>query len=198
MGDALAGSRSKLPKLPALPRKGNRTIYLADDALWEKAKTLAGKEGISSVISRALLDFVSLRTAEDAANQRFDFELLDPTASAEEGVGVVEVIGFEGRRLVSGSFDLEHNPFLERSAADGGVPTVIQIYRTKLGTFVLLAAPVTELPESVSTFYLYETHKSVREVMSGSVVACLFPPDRHELLTDLTKGLGKDAVTWID
>jgi hypothetical protein len=183
---------TKPPKLPPLPRKGNRTIYLADDALWEKAKALAGKDGISSVISRALSDYVSQRTAEESTSKRFCFELLD---AKDPELPVIEVIGFEGRILFSNSFDLDLNPFDESRQR---VETVIQIYRTKLGTFVLLAAPATDNPESASTFYLYEKHSSIRDLMSGSCVACLFPPDRHDLLTELTKSLGKDAITWID
>lgn len=175
-----------------MPRKGNRTIYLANDELWERAKTLAGRDGISTVIAKSLADFVGQRTADQASYQKFHFEIF-----GDDEFSPVEVIGFEGRKILSGTFDLAVSPFEE---SDRGVEAVIEIYRTKLGTFVLLARPVTDDPEhsSRSLFALYERHNSVRDLMSGHIAGCFATPNRHELLTELTKGLGKDAVTWID
>lgn len=183
-----------IPKLPPLPRKGNRTIYLANDELWEKAKALAGREGLSAVIARALADFVATRTKANEEFEKFHFEIVGIPEPGEPG-GPTEVIGFEGKKLVSTSSDLECNPFDE---SDSHVETVIQIYRTRLGTFVVLATPATDAPESESAFAIYETHRSVTEVMGGHIVGCMFPPDRHELLKELTVKLGKDSVTWID
>lgn len=181
----------QVPKLPRLPRRGNRTIYVADDSLWEKAKTLAGREGLSSVIAKALADFVAQRTADQAACQKLHFEIF-----GDDEDSPIEVIGFEGRQLLSGTYDLAVSPF----EADGRLEAVIEIYRTKLGTFVLLATPATDERESRSrsAFDLYERHNSVRDLMSGHIVGCFAAVNRHELLTELTKGLGKDAVTWID
>ena len=77
-----------LPKLPPLPRKGNRTIYLANDELWERAKNLAGKEGLSSVIAKALADFVAQRDADQSSFQKFTFEILgDPHSEDPTEVG---------------------------------------------------------------------------------------------------------------
>lgn len=189
--NADASKPRPIPKLPPLPRKGNRTIYLADDALWEKAKTFAGKEGISSVIARALTEFVAQRGEEDASCQRFHFEIVE----VENPENTLEVIGFEGRLLLSTRFDLVVSPFEQ----DGKpVAAEIEIYRTKLGTFILLARPTSDEPESASAFSSYEKHNSVRALMSGLVVGCMHPFQRHELLNELTKKLGKDAVTWID
>ncbi len=131
------------------------------------------------------------RTADQAAYQKFHFEIF-----GDDEDSPVEVIGFEGRQLLSGKYDLAVSPF----GPDGSPEAIIEIYRTKLGTFVLLATPVTDDPEgrSRSAFELYERHNAVRDLMSGHIVGCLAASNRHELLTELSKGLGKDAVTWID
>lgn len=105
------------------------------------------------------------------------------------------MIGFEGKKLGSFTFDLVANPFDEDSKAP---EANVEVYRTRAGKFVLLAVPQSYTPESASAFALWETHDSLTDVMGGNVVSCMFPPDRHELLTLLTASLGKDAVKWID
>lgn len=180
-----------LPRLPPLPRKRNRTIYIANDELWNRAKTLAGAEGLSAVIARALADFVAARTNPDETFEKFRFEIL----GLHDSAGPTEVIGFEGKELLSGSFDLEESPLGDSAWGD---KAFIKVYRTRLGKFVVLAAPAPDLPESESAYALYEGHKSVTEVMRGGIVSCMFPPARHEFLKKLTANLGKDGVTWID
>ena len=170
----------------------NKTIYVANEELWERAKKLAGNKGLSSVISQALADYVASRSAQDASLEKFHFEIGMYSDSP------TEVIGFEGKQLISKTFDLAVNPFDQSDSEIRGIEAVIQIYRTRLGKFVLLARPTDDQPESVGAFVTYESHSSVKDVMSGNVAACLHPPNRHELLQDLTNGLGKDAVTWID
>ena len=87
------------------------------------------------------------------------------------------------------------NPF---DHSEQSVEAEIEIYRTRLGTLVILARPTRDETESESAFVVYETHQSVKDLMSGHIVSSVWLPNRHELLTELTKALGKDAVTWID
>ena len=134
-----------LPKLPPLPRKGNRTIYLANDELWERAKNLAGKEGLSSVIAKALADFVAQRDADQSSFQKFTFEILGDPHSEDP----TEVIAFEGRQLLNTVFALAASPF---AGIETSGEADIQIYRTRLGTLVLLAAPSLDQPSSASAF----------------------------------------------
>lgn len=152
---------------------------------------LAGKEGLSSVIARGLADFVASKTAADQSFEKFHFEIFggDPETTAP-----TEVIGFEGTQLVSKSFALDFSPFDD----DEGLETDVQIYRTRLGTLVILAAPKSDEFESPSAFGTYETHQSVKALMSGVIVGCMDPTDRHGLLREVTVKLGKDGVTWID
>ncbi len=170
---------------------GNKTIYVSDDDIWEKAKKFAGKDGLSSVIARSLGDYVAARTAQDEAMEKYHFEIID----LSEPDGPTAVIGFEGTKLLSTSFNLIANPFVP---SDNDIEADVEIYRTRLGTFVLLAEPTSTEPQSKSVFATYETHRSLRELMSGTIVQCMLPPNRHELLTELTTRLGKDVVTWID
>lgn len=68
---------------------GNKTIYVKDEALWARAKALAGPAGLSSVIGEALAAFVARE--EDAAANDSVYSL--------HATGSPEPITFVGRHL---------------------------------------------------------------------------------------------------
>lgn len=172
---------------------GNKTIYIANEDLWKQAKTLSGKDGLSSVIAKALQEFVTERNSADQGYEKLHFEVLgNPDLS-----GPTEVIGFEGKVLYENTFKLVANPFVQSDSAKG-LEAWIAIYRTKSGTFVVLAGPTLNEPTSASSCDRWESHRSVADVMSGGIIASMYPPDRSELLREFTANLGKGAVTWID
>ena len=171
----------------------NKTIYVADEKLWEQAKRLAGKDGLSSVVNSAIKNFVDEASGREQGFEKQLFEIFgDPHLS-----GPTDVIGFEGKLLYSANFDLVANPFQPDSSTPG-VEASIAVYRTRSGKFVLLAEPAIDAPTSQSAYAMWETHSSISELMNGLVVGCLFDPNRYEFLNELSKHVGTENVTWID
>src|SRR5437667_12348478 len=92
----------------------NKTIYVKDEKMWELAKKLAGKEGLSSVISEAIADYVSRRRREEKGFQKYrlevgevsDARLLDEDAHDQFVHGsTTGRIKFVGRLLIDFSLD---------------------------------------------------------------------------------------------
>lgn len=119
--------------------------------------------------------------------------MLNPTTAVLDTE--TEVIGFEGRKLLSDSYALVANPFFEEAS---GCDAEIEIYRTRSGAFVVLATPDLPEPASNSSFAHWGKYQSLKDLMADEIVAKLYPPDRHELFKKLSAQLGKDSATWIE
>jgi hypothetical protein len=76
----------------------NKTIYFRDASLWDQAKTLAGGEGLSSVIADLLADWVRRR---EALGNLSEFELWVGGRGHEEQHGSARplFVGFKGRYI---------------------------------------------------------------------------------------------------
>lgn len=73
---------------------GNKTIYVKDEALWDRAKALAGKDGLSSLIAKALADYVASR---EQGFERYRFSVLGDQRIAFDGK---QVAAYPGDRNV--------------------------------------------------------------------------------------------------
>src|SRR3972149_9161601 len=102
----------------------NKTIYVKNEEIWNKAKAIAGREGegLSGVIAEALAEFVKQHevAAEGHVVHRF-------TVVHEDSEGALERVAFAGREIGSRSF----------SAPDGQGTLIATVYATKGGKFVL-------------------------------------------------------------
>jgi hypothetical protein len=147
---------------------GNKTIYVKDEALWERAKELAGKEGFSAVIAKALAEFVQ-RTEDE--NRRFTEHSLT--------IGN-EVVRFRGRSLASTVIGIP----------PGGAGEM-EVYVTKGGKLVLVAR--NESGEDVA----HEVWDTLPELakMSYYMPAC---PAPEEFLDELAEALAEAPIVWID
>src|ERR671912_440275 len=76
----------------------NKTIYVKDDELWERAKQLVGKDGLSALLSEMLQNYVK-RKDVGPSEQRFNFQIGHWEDTDETDQPDREHIEFIGRRL---------------------------------------------------------------------------------------------------
>ena len=100
---------------------GNKTIYVKDEALWDRAKELAGKEGFSAVIAQALADFVERKADEHRGLTDYRLPIGD------------ELICWRGRLLTSTVLGLGNQRAGE-----------LEVYQTKAGKLVVVAGDLAD------------------------------------------------------
>ncbi len=117
----------------------NKTIYVKDEALWARAKKLAGEsgEGLSGAIANALVTFVAAREAA-MAKEPVHRILIVPEKDAPEWVG------FAGRQIGEEVFPL---------GQDGADILVATAYRTVGGNFVLTLRWSETAEDELPPFY---------------------------------------------
>ena len=163
---------------------GNKTIYVKDEALWDRAKELAGKDGFSALISKALEDFVERR---NVANLDFSDHsiLIDPSlAELAPDESFAKLIRFKGRSLAT-TFT---GP--DPDQADGDA----EVYQTRAGRLILVLrqAPTGEAYDRriyESFDQLAADQEALREVPLR---------ERHEFLDRVAQAMGQHWAEWID
>ena len=162
---------------------GNKTIYFKDDQLWERARELAGKDGISAVIQDALAKFVDgkKREIEGFRTYRLEthFNLDDPQVEATER------IAFEGCPLASARMQATVS-----ETEYAGYDAEFTVYRTKGGKLIL-AADNGQRPH-------YGVYDSLRELAADPLLTGADPTERANFLGTISKKLAEDWATWID
>lgn len=149
---------------------GNKTIYVKDDELWNRAKALAGKDGLSGVIGQAIADYVVRREAAEAGFSRIRFEFEFPDDPER-----LEVVEFDGTRV-------------GRLAVDSGNGAV-EVYVTRAGTLVC----VYEYEHEVGG---YETYQSIAKLAEDEYLNRADEADVSGLLQALRRSSANR--TWID
>src|SRR6266498_2355954 len=116
---------------------GNKTIYFRDDKLWERAKKLAGDEGISAVIQNALAEFVERKTRERDGFRRVRIEsgASDPDAT----YGKIDRAAFDGRKIASQRLSFEVPPGRDLEGEQFDADFIV--YETKSHKLVLSVEP---------------------------------------------------------
>jgi hypothetical protein len=155
---------------------GNKTIYVKDEALWEAAKNLAGREGLSAVIADALADFVEQKKAERGGFKRFNIYCAE---AGPEG----QLIKFDGRLLAE--VIVPGGPNAE--------DTLVSMYQTTGGTLVLVAGHPLE-----DDAFDYSKHSSLETVVKDPMLENLTLSDRDRFLDQIAERLGEKWAVWID
>ena len=106
----------------------NKTIYFRDDALWSKAKTMAGKEGLSAVIQKAVERFVAEGERKKEGLQRFTLSVMLPYEEDPEQIAPGDRIAFDGQLL----FNMGGVAVDDGSSASHD----IECYRTRAGKLI--------------------------------------------------------------
>jgi len=190
----------------------NKTIYVKDERLWDQARTLAGKDGLSGVIQQALVKFVEGRRRESEGFHRYRFDTTYQHYELDSGPS--EAIAFEGREVASKilpvtvqqgeytsdkfdrSFRVYYTPV--------GMLTVtlnpgekfdrhFTVYRTRAGKLLLTVGP--EYSDRVEHYGVYD---SVRALANDPELAVANDVARAALLNAISEELGEDWAIWID
>ena len=153
---------------------GNKTIYVKNEELWETARSVAGKDGMSAFIEEALQRLVTVKRLEQKGLQPFSL-LVEPIHESHRVPGVTERLGFEGKRLV------DWGPF--------------QVYLTKGGTFIVADFNFDEEMSICD----YRTYDQLAELREDEAIARV-DADQQDILWDqIRHALPPPVVTtWID
>jgi hypothetical protein len=158
---------------------GNKTIYVQDEAMWKRAKKLAGKAGLSGVIAKALRDFVERR---DEGLERLQFKVA-------EGAGpdsVSDVIAFDGKLLASAELEVSSDGPLAYSF-------VVKVYLTKGGKLVLIGL---QAPDDGALYW--NSYDKLRALREDPFLEPATNESRSRLLRQVRQALGKEFVHQID
>lgn len=163
----------------------NKTIYFRDDDLWSKAKALAGKDGLSSVIQKAIEQFVQQAEREKEGIRRFSLAVV-VLPEHDDTFVTTERIAFEGRTLWgTGGADLS-----------GGGACDIACYRTRGGK-LLFAMDESHYPHADGITY-YRVYDSLADLRNDPELNRLEAIDRGRFLMKVSEALGEDWAVWID
>jgi len=170
----------------------NKTIYFKDDALWERAKEVAGKEGLSAVIQDALAKYVERKDLEAKGIQPFRLHTAKYDHATKQ-YGTTERIAFIGRELAS------DEPLVPTSEPDPDPempfePVAITAYQTKKQRLVLTRSNVN-YGEKITKYAVFS---SVRELRDSEILADLDGVDRVKFLDRVSEQLGEDWSVWFD
>ena len=169
----------------------NKTIYFKDDALWDRAKELAGKDGLSAVIQEALAQYVERKNLEAKGFKRFRLETAEYDPVSKK-FGTTERIAFEGREL---AMDEPLVPSGE-SDADGEPYSVVAIaaYQTKAKRLILTRGEA-DYGEIITK---YEVFSSLREMRQSDILADVQGLDRARFLDEISSKLGEEWSVRFD
>jgi hypothetical protein len=156
-----------------------RTLYVRDQDLWERARKLAGSQGLSSLVERAVRQYLD---QQEPIAKTHSHRFVLPVRSDEENE-MEESIEFQGHLLVdSAGFSLEQIPR-------------IQVYRTSLGRFVVYRTyPMHSARPSHDVYPDLESLLRDKTVLATTWIT---EEDKYNDETDLTPELVealKDAV----
>lgn len=154
---------------------GNKTIYVKDEALWERAKQLAGKEGLSALIGEALADFVERKEQE---NRGFTLHGI----FVDEGPSG-QFIRFYGRSLDS--------TLIGRGPDEPDA--VAEVFQTKGAKLVLFLRDADS-----NQAYEHRTYDSLEELAEDKVFSHIPPDAREEFLESMAQSMGQNWSVWID
>jgi hypothetical protein len=171
---------------------GNKTIYFKDDDLWERARELAGKDGISAVIQAALSRFVSVKEQEAKGFGRIRLEAGfkdEPEHSVH--YGTTERIAFDGLLLAEQVVPIAYTD----GSNDEAYEVQFRLYRTQGENLVFTVADVGDDLFGVSHHAVYRSLSALRE---DEHLQTADPVARAEFLDKCSAQLGEDWAVWID
>lgn len=165
------------------PGMGNKTIYVRDESLWRRARKLAGKDGLSAFIQRALEEYVAEKEAEA---QGFDEYRIVPSSP---DVNFAQPISFTGRTVATKHF--LNDPAHEEYGGGAFHEIAVAVYLTRGGKLVLYAW------DSGPMQYL-RIYQSLDELLKDEKVSALSPIHRSDLLESISQGVGQDWSVRIE
>jgi hypothetical protein len=172
----------------------NKTIYVRDENLWERAKKLAGAEGLSGLVGEALAEHVKRREQQRAAFQRGQAEMREVTLD----------VGGEDHRELHGE-EVDHKiAFVGRLLHDTDIEALPRcaVYQTKSGKLLLYTTwDVGDRDEMGATYELFDSFEELAQSSAARNNFNLlqeFQVDRYAPLAEIARKLGKDLVIRIE
>jgi hypothetical protein len=171
---------------------GNKTIYFKDDQLWDRAKELAGKDGISGVVQDALAAFVDQKKRQAAGFNTYRLPTKFRVGRGLSSFGTTERIAFEGQLIAEQRMDVPV-PGRESDFLD----LTFRIYRTRGGKLVITVGD-DENAGKMFGIHHYGVYKSLAELSDDESLKDPDPIERAAFLDKAAKELGEDWAVWID
>ena len=190
----------------------NKTIYVKDEHLWDRARKLAGKDGLSGVIQEALAKFVEKKQRQSEGFHRYRFDTTYQHYELHSGPS--EAIAFEGREVASKvlpvrvqqsgytsekfdrSFNVYYTPVGTLLVTVNPGETFdrhFTVYRTRAGKLLLTVTP--EYSDRIEHYGVYE---GIRALTNDPELAAANDVARAALLNEISEELGEDWAIWID
>jgi hypothetical protein len=144
--------------------------------LWETAKSVAGKAGLSSFVEEALERLITAKRQEPTGAERFDRPVrsMDDTDQAGR-TKFQERLGFDGKCL-----------------ADWGV---LSVYLTNGGTFIV----TDNLLDGEGSLYSYRTYGQLAELRNDRTIDALDKDEQSRLWDRICEALPPSVfTTWVD
>jgi len=154
---------------------GTRTVYVKNEELWETAKSIAGKDGLSTFVEEALQALVTSKQRERQREQERHDRFSLPYKPDGEGIDLAHHVEFEGKCLGDwGSFSL---------------------YLTKDGTFIVTYNSC-DLEQSI---YYYRTYDGLFDLQKEPVIANLTKDEQKAFWDVVRADVPPEALAiWID
>jgi hypothetical protein len=153
-----------------------KTVYVKDETLWERAKALGGKDGLSAVIAEALASFVERKELEKDG--------FTPTTIYVDAPPITQTIRFFGRLL---------GETLMRATPDS-TDFFVQVFQTQGKKLVLIIST----PGSDDIADEARIYESLADLAQDEDLIQVPPGQREPFLESLEKKLGmKSSVIWI-
>jgi hypothetical protein len=162
----------------------NMSVYIKDGALLKSAKELAGEDGFSALIAKALADFVERRRDESRGLTDYSI-LVDPSlAGLAPDESYAKLIRFKGRSLASAL--MGRGPYEEDADAE--------VYQTRAGRLILVLRD-----RDSGEAYDYEVYESLDQLAADqNALAGVPPTQRHEFIDRVAEAMGQQWAVWID
>ncbi len=187
----------------------NKTIYVKDGDLWERAKKIAGKDGLSSAISEALTEYVTRKEKDALGIKRYRLEVgyegagpeTDDGGGMRARAGSTGRIAFDGQLLVQQALPVPLQIELNGMAWTEEIKEIFEemkeiftVYRTKSGKLILTASS----PQLGGTthYAVYTTITQLRE--DPYLLKNVAAPDRAPFLDMVAEKAGEDWAVWIE
>jgi hypothetical protein len=188
----------------------NKTIYIKDGDMWERAKTLAGKDGLSSVISEAIAEYVKRKERGEQDIKKYRIELgyegagpvvgASPDGELYARGGSTGRLSFEGRLLVKKDLPVPTTKGeQEEFSAPPELQTTFSVYKTKGGKLVLTAnIDDTEGYQGTGTVHHYAVYTSIRQLKEDPQLLRVMTPDRAPFLDAVANETGEEWDVFIE
>lgn len=163
----------------------NKTIYVKDELLWEKAKKFAGDAAISGLIAEALREYVKRKEGEAAlrAGEMTKVELRVGGPLHQDKPA--HRIGFIGRLLYD--TDVEADPRC-------------MVFETQSRRLLLYKTNSHPYHEDGATYEVFSTYEELAKSRNARSNFCLIEEQgrpEHEGIREIAAKLGKEPLVWI-